>query len=152
MIICSEELKLALKCEALHHTELKDAIISHLAFASEYLGEVKGPKTHFQTYKKAQFKLKSPFCELIQNVKKVNKNRTVFTYEEICSSFSKYIIDRKAQLFRGQDIKIAWVQDDPLGICFNMPAFHVTQAKILIWSQLIPFKARQSSRLLNKNK
>ena len=87
--MCSEELKLALKCEALHHKELKDAIISHLAFASEYLGEVKGPKTYFPTSKffamhiltnkKAQFKLKSPFCELIQNVKKVNKSRTVFT-------------------------------------------------------------------------
>ena len=51
VIICSEELKLALKCKALHHKELKDAIISHLAFASEYLGEVKGPKTYFQTYK-----------------------------------------------------------------------------------------------------
>ena len=80
VIICSEELKLALKCEALHHKEIKDAIISHLAFASEYLGEVKGPKTYFPTSKcfathiwtnkKAQFKLKSPFCELIQNVKK----------------------------------------------------------------------------------
>ena len=73
VIICSEELELALKYEALHHKELKDAIISHLAFASEYLGEVKGPKTHFQTYKKAQFKLKSPFCELIQNVKKLTR-------------------------------------------------------------------------------
>ena len=50
VIICSEE-KLALKCEALHHKELKDAIISHLAFASEYLGEVKDPKTYFPTSK-----------------------------------------------------------------------------------------------------
>ena len=94
MIICSEELKLALKCEALHHIDLRDAIISHLAFASEYLGKVKGPKDHSQTCKKAQFikkiqfKLKSPFCELIQGAKKGNKNRTVFTYEEICSSFT----------------------------------------------------------------
>ena len=117
VIICSAELKLALKCEALHVTELKDTIISHLAFASEYLGEVKSPKSYFPTSKcfatniwtnkKAQFKLKSPFCELIQNVKKVNKSRTVFTYEEICSSFSKYIVDRRAHLFCGQNIRIA---------------------------------------------
>ena len=83
VIIFSEELNLALKCEALHHKELKDTIISHLAFASEYLGEVKGPKTYFPTSKcfathiwtnkKAQFKLKSPFCELIQNVKKLTR-------------------------------------------------------------------------------
>ena len=71
VIICSAELKLALKCGALHVTELKDAIISHLAFASEYLGEVKSPKSYFPTSKcfatniwtnkKAQFKLKTPF-------------------------------------------------------------------------------------------
>ena len=148
MIICSEELKLALKCEALHHKELKDAIISHLAFASEYLGEVKGPKTYFPTSKcfathiwtnkKAQFKLKTPFCELIQNVKKVNKNRTIFTYEEICSLLSKYIIDRKDQFFHGQNIKIAWVQNDPLGTAFNVLAFHKCHVRALMWSQLIP--------------
>ena len=95
MIICSEELKLALKCEAFPHNDLRIAIFSHLAVASEYLGKVKGPKDHSQTCKKAQFikklqfKLKSPFCELIQGAKKGNKNRTVFTYEEICSSFTQ---------------------------------------------------------------
>ena len=51
VIICSEELNLALKCKALHVTEVKDTIISHLAFASEYLGEVKSPKSYFPTSK-----------------------------------------------------------------------------------------------------
>ena len=51
VIICSAELKLALKCKGLHVTELKDTIISHLAFASEYLGEVKSPKSYFPTSK-----------------------------------------------------------------------------------------------------
>ena len=77
VIICSAELELALKCKALHVTELKDTVISHLAFASEYLGEIKSPKgyfptskcfaTHIWTNKKAQFKLRTPLCELIQN-------------------------------------------------------------------------------------
>ena len=160
VIICSEELKLALKCKALHVTELKDTIISHLAFASEYLGEVKSPKSYFPTskcfatavwtHKKAQFKLKTPFCELIQNVKKANKGRTIFTYEEICSSLSKYIIDQRAKFFHGKNFRIAWVHDDLLGVCFNVSAFHVTQVKTLLWSQLIPVQTRKSSRLVNK--
>ena len=86
VIFCST----ALKCEALHVTELKDTVISHLAFASEYLGEIKSPKdyfptskcfaTHVFTHKKAKFKLRTPFHELIQNVKKTNKSKTIFTY------------------------------------------------------------------------
>ena len=51
VIICSAELKLAWKCEALHATELKDTVISHLACASEYLGEIKSPKGYFPTSK-----------------------------------------------------------------------------------------------------
>ena len=163
VIICSEELKLALKYKALHHKELKDAIISHLAFASEYLGEVRDPKTYFPnnkcfathiwTNKKAQFKLKTPFLELIQNITRVNRNRTVFTYEEICALLSKYIRDRRAQFFHEQNLKICWVQDDPLGICSNVLAFHVTQLKALLWSQLTTcsVQTRKSPRLLNKN-
>ena len=46
LIICSEELKLALKCKALHYKDLKIAIISHLAFTHEYLGKVWDPKTY----------------------------------------------------------------------------------------------------------
>ena len=135
-------------------------MISHLALASEYMGEIKSPKgyfptskcfaTHIWTNKKAQFKLRTPFRELIQNVKKINKNKTIFTYEEICSSLSTYIIDRRAQLFHGQNIKIAWVQNDPLGVCFNVLAFHVTQVKTLLWSQLILVQTRKSLRLFNK--
>ena len=153
-------MELALHRKPLHVTELKDRVISHLAFASEYLVEIKSPKdyfptskcfaTHVFTHKKAQFKLRTPFCELIQNVKKVNKNRTIFTYEEICSSLSKYIIDWRAQLFLGQNIKICYVQNDPLGVCFNVLAFDISQVKTLLWYQLIPVQTRKSIRLFNK--
>ena len=46
LIICSEDLKLALKRKALHYKDLKTAITSHLAFNHEYLGEVGKPKTY----------------------------------------------------------------------------------------------------------
>ena len=116
VIICSIELELALDCKALHVTELKEKVINHIAFASEYLGEIKGSKdyspkskcfaTHIWTNKKAQFKLKTPFRELIQNITRINRNRTVFTYEEICALLSKYIRDYRAQFFHEQNLKI----------------------------------------------
>ena len=163
VIICSEELKLALKCKALHYKELKNAIISHLAFTREYLGKVWDPKTHspnskcFATHiwtnKKAQFKLKNPFLGLIQNITRINRNRTVFTYEEICALVCKYIRDRRDRFFHEQNIKICWVQDDLLGICFNVSAFHFVQLKALIWSQLTTcyVQTRKSPRQVNKN-
>ena len=146
LIICSEELKLVLKCTALHYKELKIAIISHLAFTHEYLGKVWDPKshspkskcvaTHIWTPKKAQFKLKNPFLGLIQNMTRINQNRTVFTYEEICALVCKYIRDRKDQFFHDQNIRVCWVKDDLLGTCFDVDAFHFIQLKALIWSQL----------------
>ena len=116
LIICSEELKLVLKCTALHYKELKNAIISHLAFTHEYLGKVWDPETHssnskcFATHiwinKKAQFKLKNPFLGLIHNITRMNWNRTVFTYEEICALVCKYIRDRRDRFFHDQNIRI----------------------------------------------
>ena len=63
VIICSPELELALECKALHVTDIKEKVINHIAFASEYLGEIKGSKdyypkskcfaTHIWTNKKA---------------------------------------------------------------------------------------------------
>ena len=162
LIICSEELKLALKCKALHYKDLKNAIISHLAFTHEYLGKVGDPKTyspksknfatHICTNKKAQFKLKNPFLGLIQNTTRINRNRTVFTYEEICALVCKYIRDRRDQFFHEQNIKICWVQDDLLGTCFNVSAFHFVQLGALIWSQLTTcyVQTRKSPRLGNK--
>ena len=157
VIICSEELKLALECDALHLSELKEKILTHLTLAPEYLRDGENPSNNFPTGsisvyipKRAQFKLKRPFCELIQKVTKFNRTRTIFTYEEICFSLSKYINDRKGKFFQGKNKKIAWVQDDLLGTCFNVLSFHVIQIKMLLRSQLIPFKARKSPRLLLK--
>ena len=109
VIICSEELKLALKCDALHLSELKEKILTHLALAPEYLRDGENPSNNFPTGsisvwipKKAQFKLRRPFCELIQKVNKFNRNRTVFSYEEVCFSLSKCINDQRENFFQGQ--------------------------------------------------
>ena len=164
LIICSEELKPILNCRALHYKELKTAIISHLAFTQEYLGKVGGPETcypntksfatHIWTNKKAQFKLKDPFLRLIQSTSRINRNRTVFTYQEVCILVCKYIRDRRNQFFHDQNIKICWVHHDLLGTCFNVSAFHFVQLKELIWSQLITcyIQTRKSPRLSNHEK
>ena len=160
LIICSEDLKLALKRKALHSKDLQTAITSHLAFNHEYLGEVGEPNspnnknvaTHICISKKAQFKLKKPFLGLIQSTSRFNQNRTVFTYEEICALVCRYIKDRKDKFFHDKDIKICWVQDDLLGTCFNVKAFHYVQLGVMIWSQLRTcyVRTRKSKRLWDK--
>ena len=160
LIICSEGLRLALKRRALHSKDLQTAITSHLAFNHEYLGEVGEPNspksknfaTHICTNKKAQFKLKKPFLGLIQSTSRFNQNRTVFTYEEICALVCRYIKDRKDKFFHDKDIKICWVQDDLLGTCFNVKAFHYVQLGVMIYSQLRTcyVRTRRSKRLWDK--
>ena len=159
VIICSEELKLALKCEALHVTELRHNYKS-FSFCFWVSGGSKEPQKLFSNKQvfchscldtqKGPVQTKNSFLWTNPKCKKANKGRTIFTYEEICSSLSKYIIDQRAQFFHGKNFKIAWVHDDLLGVCFNVSAFHVTQVKTFLWSQLIPVQTRKSSRLVNK--
>ena len=149
LIICSEELKLILKCTALHYKELKSAVINHLAFTHEYLGKVGDPKSHspkskcvntqIWTSNKAQFKLKNPFLKLIQAKIGVNPNRTVFTYEEICDLVCIYLWKGRDQFYHDQDTKVCWIK--------GVEAFHWMQLKTLIVAQLIP--TRRSPRNAN---
>ena len=163
LIICSEELQLALKCKALLFKELKDAIINQLAFTQEYLGKGLVPQpsskksecfvTHIAMNKRAHFKLKGHFLELLQGTSRLNRNRTIYSYEDICALVCKYIRDRKDRFFHKQEIKVCWVQDDLLEKCFNVRAFHFVQLRALIWSQIgtCHVQTRRSPRIRNRN-
>ena len=161
LIICSEELKEIVKCPALHYNELKSEVVKHLAFTHEYIEEVEDTKSHPPKSKcgkcvykqiwisnKYEYKLKSPFLQLIQGMKgHVNPNRTVFTYEEICDLICIYLWKGRDQFFHDQDDKACWIKGDPLEACFEVETFHWHQLRPLIMAQLIPL--RRSPRNTN---
>jgi len=94
--------------------------------------------TNVQTNKDTKFRLKPLFLEVVRTVDEVNPKQTVFTYEEITSILSKYILSKKNVIFDTRNIKLALVENDPLGKAFGVTAFHRCQVNALLRTQLIP--------------
>jgi len=83
--------------------------------------------------------VKPLFLKVLRKVNGVNPTQVVFSYREVTSYLSQYILDNKDKFFDNRNIKIAHVETDPLGIAFNVKVFHRTQVTTLLRNQLIPF-------------
>jgi len=83
--------------------------------------------------------VKPLFLKVLRQVRGVNPTQVVFSYGEVTSYLSQYILDNKDNFFDNRNIKIAHVEGDPLGIAFNVKVFHRTQVTTLLRNQLIPF-------------
>ena len=165
VIICSKPLEAALNQRALHVTEVRDLVINQLErLADQSLRDNQpfqrinsshprsqlpqtAPLTTVQTAsittkvhinKDTKYRLKPLFLEVVRTVDEVNPKKTVFTYEEITSILSKYILSKKNAIFDTRNIKLALVENDPLGKAFGVTAFHRCQVNALLRTQLIP--------------
>ena len=164
IIMCSAELEEAINMKALHVTEIRDLVLSHLIkiqdedFLQKYAASQGGAphvvnmavnsvqrikhsaiiSTQVVTDKKAKFTLKPKFLQVIRSVPGVSQDKTVFTYEEITRLLSTYILSNKEKFFDTRNIKLAIVKDDPLGEAFNVNAFHRCQVIALLRGQILP--------------
>ena len=84
------------------------------------------------------YHVKPLFMEVIRKVPGVNQSQTKFSYKEIASHLTKYIFINKDKFINLNNISIAHIKNDLLGLAFNMDYLHRTQVKTLIWNQLIP--------------
>ena len=87
---------------------------------------------------KELYHAKPLFLEVIRKVPGVNQSQTKFSYKEIASHLTKYIFINKDKFINLNNISIAHVKNDLLGLAFNRDYLHRTQVKTLIWNQLIP--------------
>lgn len=177
VILCSPDLEEALNMRALHVTEIRDLVLSHITKVpdqslrekfSQQINNCRGTpinvsrtnlnneaprdpqpvppriirtaniSTAIFTDKNAKFTLKPKFLTVVQSVPGTNPTKTVFTYEEVTLLLSKYILSRKNEIFDPRNIKLALVQNDPIGDAFGVRAFHRCQVNNLLRSQLIP--------------
>ena len=76
-----------------------------------------------------QFKVQPKFLEVLRRVEGCNPFQTVFTYEEIVEHFSNYILFNGGKIFDPRNLKVALVENDPLGLAFQVSAFHRCQAR-----------------------
>jgi len=89
--------------------------------------------------KKAKFTCKPKFLLVLRTMPDVDKNKTVFTYEEVTLLLSTYILRNKQRFFDTRNIKLAMVKGDLLGDAFGVNAFHRCQVNNLLRGQLIPY-------------
>jgi len=94
--------------------------------------------TNVQTNKDTKFRLKPLFLDVVRSVDEVDHKQTIFTYEEITRLLSAYILSKKHLIFDKRNIKLALVENDPLGKAFGVTAFHRCQVNALLRTQLIP--------------
>ena len=84
------------------------------------------------------FQLRPKLLRIIQSVRGVGQERSIFTFEEATTLLSRYIISRKHIIFDDRNIKVAIIHNDPLGEAFGVRAFQRIQVSNLLRSQLLP--------------
>ena len=89
---------------------------------------------------KELYHLKPLFLEVIRKVPGVDQSQTKFSYKEITSHLTKYIFINKDKFININNIRIAHVKNDLLGVAFNVDYLHRTQVMTLIRNQLIPIE------------
>jgi len=87
--------------------------------------------------KSSRFKLKDNFGILLQSLPEFDPNKTDYSYDEVTSLLSSYILSKKTQLFDSRNIKVALVKDDPLGSVFGVNSFHRCQVTSLLRNQIV---------------
>ena len=94
--------------------------------------------TNIVINKEATFTCKPKFLLVLRTIQNMDKNKTVFTYEEILKLLSTYILTHKQKFFDKRNLKLAIVKNDILGDAFEVSAFHRCQLVNLVRTQIIP--------------
>lgn len=87
--------------------------------------------------KNSLFKLKPDFLAALASLPNFCQNQTIFSYYEVTLLLSKYILSKKDVFFDPRNIRLAMVNNDPLGKAFQVKAFHRCQVTNLLQKQLI---------------
>lgn len=147
IILCSKDLETALNMKALHVTEMKEVVLWQLYPLPDnfqhFLGAVTKPKPVQNCKRKNddiyqnennRFTLTPAFYKVFEPV--VN-NKKIFSYSEIVEMLSAYIISNKEKFLEPRNIKVALVENDPLGIAFGVKSFHRCQVTSLLRKQIL---------------
>ena len=166
VILCNEFLEDALEVKALHVTEVKDFVIKQMPLIDQeekiggcqcqYHGGVTNPyevpswasnsanavvaranvSPNFDL--EAKYYVKPGLLKVLHSIEGVNPLLRVFQYRKIADLLSGYILSKRDVLFDERNIKIAMVENDPLGEAFGVKAFARCQVTSLLRAQLLP--------------
>jgi hypothetical protein len=85
----------------------------------------------------ARFTLKSEFRGVLSTLPTFNQNQTLFSYKEVSTLLSNYILSKKNFFIEPRNAKLAMIKGDPLSKAFKVDSFHQCQVTSLLRKQLI---------------
>ena len=121
LIITNIDLELAFGQKFLHISELRDAVLTHMQYMPPImLPLMPGPQEFPPPVlpqgfdKEAQFMVTPKFLKVLHKVPGVDKNQRSFSYSQLCSLLSSYILMNKDDFFDARNIRIAHIEGDLL--------------------------------------
>ena len=75
------------------------------------------------------FGLQPEFLNVMQSVDGCDQSKTIFSYKEILQMLSKYICSKRTTIVDPRNLKLALLENDPLGKAFRVKAFHRCQVR-----------------------
>ena len=90
-----------------------------------------------ETPMESKFKIQNEILKEVLRKGGAGPNKKIFTYREITTMVSKYILDRK-HLIDPKNIKLALVENDLLGQAFGVKAFHRSQINRFLREGITP--------------
>ena len=158
IIMCNTELDEVLNMKALHVTEVKKQVYNHFQ-CQESFSPASTQSDHKNRSKNLQqmtqevpidingtFVVQPNFLNVIHEIPGVNKRKTVFTYKELTTYTSTYILQNRDKLFDQRNHLVVICEDDILSKAFGVLAFHRGQILKLLNSQLIPLDSADALR------
>jgi len=136
VILCSSELEEALDRKALHVTEVRDLVISQVENSEEinypeiiHKKSLVSPVKRFLGNLDTKFGLQPDFLQVVKSVEGADQTKSTFSVTEVLKLLSKYIISKRTTIVDPRNLKLALVENDPLGKAFKVAAFHRCQVR-----------------------
>lgn len=161
IIMCSDVLERVFNQKALHVLEVRDIVMSQLEPRQEQPKDRNQMNQTTTTTSTAtlttifqdtpRYELRNPLREVFQTMDEFDQTKMIFPYDEITALLSAYILKHRDRLFDLRNIKVALVENDPLGQAFKVKAFHRCQLHTLLRTQLVPIHPRTLTVMTSDN-
>ena len=145
VVLCSQELERTLNMRALHVSELPNLVISQIENSEEikypglliFKNSPSNQTKRFHGNPNVKFGLQPDFMAILRTVEGCDQTKTIFSYKEILGLLSRYICSKTETIVDPRNVKMALVENDPLGKVFKVKAFHRCQVLTLLDQQLV---------------
>ena len=145
VVLCSQELERTLNMRALHVSELPNLVISQIENTEEikypglliFKNSPSNQTKRFYGNPNVKFGLQPDFMPILRTVEGCDQTKTIFSYKEILGLLSRYICSKRETIVDPRNVKMALVENDPLGKVFKVKAFHRCQVLTLLDQQLV---------------